>query len=64
MQLAVCATPLTPVAAARAAVTLRRMKAKRKGKKKLRSAPPKAKVTREAPILRAQEAAARLEAST
>ena len=64
MELAVCATPLTPVAAARAAVTLRRMKAKRKGKKKLRSAPPKAKVTREAPILRAQEAAARLEAST
>ena len=30
MELAVCATPLTPVAAARAAVTLRRMKAKRK----------------------------------
>ena len=65
MELAVCATPLTPVAAARAAVTLRRMKAKRKTtrRKKLASQ-PKAKITREAPILRAQEAAARLEAST
>ena len=65
MELAVCATPLTPVAAARAAVTLRRMKAKRKTtRRKKLATQPKAKITKEAPILRAQEAAARLEAST
>ena len=65
MELAVCATPLTPVAAARAAVTLRRMKAKSKTtRRKKLATQPKAKITREAPILRAQEAAARLEAST